>query len=73
MHRGEGEDVKRIDPFDYYPIKRFFVPFGNKLNSFNKLHSLRSCNFVNSFNLFPNCTQNRLIRLHDYMGVQYAS
>ena len=42
------------DPFDYYRIKRFFVPFGKKLNSFNKLHSLRSCNFVNSFNLFPN-------------------
>ena len=52
MHRGEGEDVKRIDPFDYYPIRRFFVQFGNELNSFNKLHSLRSCNSVNSFNLF---------------------
>ena len=60
MHIGEG-GVKGIDPFDYYPIKRFFVQFGNKLNSFNKLHLRRSCNFVNSFNLFLNCAQNCLI------------
>lgn len=39
MHRGEGEDVKRIDPFDYYPIIRFFVPFRNK-QIFNKFCEL---------------------------------
>ena len=52
-------------------MKWFFVQFGNKLNSFNKLHSLRSCNFVNSFNLFPNCTQNRLIILYYYYYYYY--
>ena len=35
--------------------------WGIKLNSFKELHSLRSCNYLNSFNLFPDCTQNRLI------------
>ena len=62
MHRGEGEDVKRIDPFDYYPIKRFFVQFGNKLNEFTKLHERSECNLLNEFNLFPNGTKKRLIR-----------
>ena len=38
----------------------------NKLNSFKNLHSLRSCKFVNSFNLFPNCTQNHLICLYKW-------
>ena len=35
--------------------------FGNKLNEFTELHE---CNSLNEFNLFPNCTKSRLIRVH---------
>ena len=58
--------VRRVEvsldgPISYYQIKRSFVQFGNKLNEFTELHERSECNSLNEFNLFPNCTKDRLI------------
>jgi len=52
------------NPSNYYQIKWFFVQFGKNWTRSTNYTRSSSCNFVNSFNLFPNCTQNRLIRLY---------
>ena len=41
MYDDEGMCVEILEPFDYCPIGRFFVPFMNNLNSFHKTNFTR--------------------------------